>query len=108
MDFAMALDAPNIRAIAGMRLLLFDVAAGLGVDHYVTTGRIRYQDVTVQTVNVNPKNTRQVLFVDAGMNLLVAKMVGELRWQSGQDPGFTPPPFRSFHLQAGAGFLGHR
>ncbi len=101
MDFAMALDATNIRAIAGMRLLLFDVAAGLGVDHYVTTGRIRYQDVTVQTVNVNPKNTRQVLFVDAGMNLLVAKMVGELGWQSGKDQGFTRASFGSFDLKAG-------
>jgi len=101
MDFAMALDATNIRAVAGMRLLLFDVAAGLGVDHYVTTGRIRYQDITVQTVNVNPKNTRQVLFVDAGMNLLVAKLVGELGWQSGKDQGFTRDSFGSWDPKAG-------
>lgn len=101
MDFAMALDATNIRAVAGMRLLLFDVAAGLGVDHYVTTGRIRYQDITVQTVNVNPKNTRQVLFADAGMNLLVVKLVGELGWQSGKDQGFTRDSFGSWDPKAG-------
>jgi hypothetical protein len=101
MDFAMELDATNIRAVAGMRFLLFDVAAGLGVDHYVTTGRIRYQDIVVQTVNVNPKNTRQVLFADAGMNLLVAKIVGELGWQSGKDQGFTRDSFGSFDPKAG-------
>jgi len=102
MDFAMALDATNIRAVAGMRLLLFDVAAGLGVDHYVTTGRIRYQDgILLKVVPVNPKNTRQVLFADAGMNLLVAKLVGELGWQSGKDQGFTRDSFGSWDLKAG-------
>ena len=101
MDFAMELDATNIRAVAGMRFLLFDVAAGLGVDHYVTNGRIRYQDITVQTVNVNPKNTRQVLFADAGMNFVVAKLVGEIGWQSGKDQGFTRDSFGSWDPKAG-------
>jgi hypothetical protein len=101
MDFAMELDATNLRAVAGMRFLLFDVAAGLGIDHYTTTGRIRYQDIIVQTVNVNPKNTRQVLFADAGMNLLAAKLVGEVGWQSGKDQGFTRESFGSFDLKAG-------
>ena len=101
MDFAMALDATNIRAVAGMQLLLFDVAAGLGIDHYTTTGRIRYQDITVQTVTVNPKNTRQVLFVDAGMNFIALKLVGELGWQSGKDQGFTRSSFGSFDPKAG-------
>jgi hypothetical protein len=73
----------------------------VGVDHYVTTGRIRYQDITVQTVNVNPKNTRQVLFADAGMNLLVVKLVGELGWQSGKDQGFTRDSFGSWDPKAG-------
>src|SRR5260370_42322589 len=41
MDFAMALDATNIRAIAGMRLLLFDVAAGLGRARHAPDGPIR-------------------------------------------------------------------
>jgi hypothetical protein len=101
MDFAMELDATNLRAVAGMRFLLFDVAAGLGVDHYVTSGRIRYQDITVQTVTVNPKNTRQVLFADAGMNFLVTKLVGEIGWQSGKDQGFTRDSFGSFDPKAG-------
>jgi hypothetical protein len=101
MDFATEVDATNIRAVAGMRLLLFDVAAGLGLDHYSSTGRIRYQDITVQTVNVNPKNTRQLVFADAGMNLVLLKIVGELGWQSGKDQGFSRSSFGSFDPKAG-------
>src|SRR5258708_583905 len=86
MDFAMALDATNIRAIAGMRLLLFDVAAGLGVDHYVTAGRPRHPDVTRPAGSVDPHHTRPGFVRGAGMNLPVAHMVGELRWPARQEP----------------------
>src|SRR5260370_4466220 len=70
MDFAMALDATNIRAIAGMRLLLFEVAAGPGRDPPSAPGRLRYQGVPPPTGDVHPQETRPVVVGESGLEPL--------------------------------------
>jgi hypothetical protein len=105
-DFATDLNATNWRAVAGMRVLFADVAAGVGIDHYTSTAIIHYQDITgVQTVTLDLKNTRQVLFADAGLTMGLVKLVAEVGYQTGTDQSFSTT-FSDFDPKAGHVFWG--
>ena len=105
-DFATDLNATNWRAVAGMRVLFADVAAGIGIDHYTSTAIIHYQDITgIQTVTLDLKNTRQVLFADAGLTTGLVKLVAELGYQTGTDQRFSTN-FSDFDPKAGHVFWG--
>lgn len=107
-SFDTDLHATNIRVVAGMHLLLLDVAAGLGLDHYSSTAHLTYYNPAVpQTDEISLTNNRQVLFLDAGLNLLLVKVVGEIGYQTGKDQklstnysGFDP---KAGHVFGGAG-----
>src|SRR2546430_4136750 len=43
----------------------------------------------VRTIVINPSNTREVLFVDGGLNLAAMKLVAELGFQTGKDQSFA-------------------
>jgi hypothetical protein len=105
-DFATNFDAVNYRVVAGMRILFVDVAAGLGVDHYTSAARIRFFDgVATRTVTLDLANTRQVLFLDAGVTAGLVKVVGELGYQTGTDQSFSTT-FADFDPKAGHVFWG--
>ncbi|HEV8265709.1 MAG TPA: hypothetical protein VGQ06_12245 [Gemmatimonadales bacterium] len=105
-DFSTDFDATNWRAVAGMRILFADVAAGLGIDHYTSAATIHYQDVGgPRTVVLDLKNTRQVLFLNAGLTTGLVKLVGELGYQTGTDQSFSTT-FRDFDPKAGHVFWG--
>ena len=97
------LAATNVRLAASMRLLLFDVAAGVGVDHYTSTADIYSDGLTHVTVPL--ANTRQVLFLDAGLDLATAKLVAELGYQTGKDQQLTTN-YSEFDPKAGHVFGG--
>lgn len=107
-SFDTDLHATNIRVMAGMHLLLLDVAAGFGIDHYSSTAHLSYYDpVVAQTDAIDLTNNRQVLFADAGLNLLLVKVVGEIGYQTGKDQklstnysGFDP---KAGHVFGGVG-----
>jgi hypothetical protein len=104
-DFATDFDATSWRVVAGMRFMFADVAAGIGVDRYASTATIHYQDLTVQTVTLDLKNTRQILFADAGVTLGLAKFIVELGYQTGTDQSFSTT-FSDFDPKAGHVFWG--
>src|SRR5690242_18920498 len=70
-----------------MHLLLLDVAAGFGYDMYTSNAHIAYYNspITVAHDTLNLSNMREVIFVNAGMNLMVVKVVCELGYQTGKD-----------------------
>jgi hypothetical protein len=112
-DFDTDLRADNYRIEAGWKFVLFDLAAGLGVDHYGSTTHIRFHNnpavpTSTQTVTLDLGNTRQVLFLNAGLSVALLKLVGELGYQTGKDQrlattfsGFDP---RAGHVFGGIGF----
>ena len=107
-EFSMDLRADNYRAVASWKFALFDVAAGLGVDHYTSSQtNIRFHDgpTSVRTVVINPSSTRELLFVDGGVNLAAVKFVAELGFQTGKDQSFATT-FRDFDPKAGHAFGG--
>lgn len=92
-EFDTDLQATNIRLVAGYRLSLVDVAAGLGFDRYTSRAELRYYDNpplnTVATVTLNPRNSRQLVFVNASVRLSVVVLAAELGYQTGKDQGFA-------------------
>jgi hypothetical protein len=105
-DFSTDFDATNWRAVAGMRIVFVDVAAGLGIDHYTSAATIHYYDgVTTHTVSLDLANTREVLFVNGGLTAGLVKFVVELGYQTGTDQSFATT-FSDFDPKAGHVFWG--
>ena len=86
-SFDTDLQATNFRVTAGMHLLLLDVAAGVGYDVYTSNAHVSYYNspATTATDTLNLNNKREVVFLDAGINLLLLKVVGEVGYQTGKD-----------------------
>src|SRR5437773_23875 len=101
-EFDTDLKATNVRVAASMRLLLFDVAAGFGFDKYSSTAHLRFHDtpLTVKQVPLSRDNSRQVLFLNAGLDLMAAKLVGELGYQTGKDQNLSKN-YTAFDPKAG-------
>lgn len=111
-EFDTDLQADNYRIEAGWKFIL-DLAAGFGVDHYGSTAHIRFHDnpaapTSTQTVTLDLSNTRQVLFLDAGLSGALLKLVAELGYQTGKDQrlatnfsGFDP---KAGHVFGSIGF----
>ncbi len=108
-EFDTDLKADNYRIEAGWRFVLVDLAAGLGIDHYTSTAHIRFYDTpptsSVRTVTLDLANTRQILFVNAGLSLAAVKLVAELGYQTGKDQHLTTN-FSGFDPTAGHVFGG--
>ncbi|HYK10045.1 MAG TPA: hypothetical protein VEV39_04555 [Gemmatimonadales bacterium] len=86
-SFDTDLKATNFRVVAGMHLLLLDVAAGFGYDIYTSNAHISYyaSPIAVAHDTLNLNNKREVIFLNAGMNLLLVKVIGEIGYQTGKD-----------------------
>src|SRR5436853_2221704 len=109
-EFSMDLKADNYRAVASRKVVLVDLGAGTGVDHYSSSQTtIRFHDAStptsVTTIVINPANTREVAFVDGGLSLAALKLVAELGYQTGKDQHFTTN-FSNFDPKAGHVFGG--
>ena len=92
-EFTMDLTSDSYRAVAGWKLAVVDLAAGIGVDRYKSRDtNIRFHDAvtptSVRTVVINPTNTRALVFVNGGLSLAVVKLVGEIGLQAGKDQSY--------------------
>ncbi len=109
-EFTMDLTSDSYRAVAGWKLAVVDLAAGIGVDRYKSRDtNIRFYDAvtptSVRTVVINPTNTRAVVFVNGGLSLGVAKLVAELGLQAGKDQNYVTQ-FSDFDPKAAHAFGG--
>lgn len=86
--FSVDLDATNIRAVAGYKLALFSVGAGVGYDKYSSDARITFQDQLLPapiTVRYDLDNSRTLAFLTAGLDLAVVSIGAEVGYQLGKD-----------------------
>lgn len=92
-EFDTDLAATNVRLAASYRLTFFEVAAGIGFDHYTSQGALRYYDNpplnTLATVPFNPRNNRQLVFINAAAQLAVLTLGAELGYQTGKDQSLS-------------------
>jgi len=109
-EFTMDLTGDSYRAIAGWKLAAVDLAAGIGVDRYRSRDtNIRFHNAvtptSVDTVVINPTNTRALVFVNGGLSLAAVKLVGEIGLQAGKDQQYVTQ-FQDFDPKAAHAFGG--
>ena len=105
--YAVNLHATNLRLVAGKQLGVVELAAGLGWDRYTGDAEIRFRDPTTSIVQpaiqLDLDQTRAVLFLDAGLDLRILRLVGEAGYQTGKDQGLSAD-FEDFDTTSGKAF----
>lgn len=110
-DYAYAVDlhATNVRAVASKRLIILDLAAGLGWDHYTGDATIQFADPVLGTpqppIDIKLSNSRTMAFANAGLNMGVVKLTGEAGYQGGKDQKLSTN-FENFDTKKGKFFAG--
>jgi hypothetical protein len=108
-SYGVDLHATNLRLVASKQLLILGVAAGLGWDKYTGDAVIRFRDPITGTpqppVPVELSSSRGLAFVNAGLNLSVLRLSGEVGYQTGKDQNLSTD-FQDFDTTRGKFFAG--
>jgi hypothetical protein len=108
-SYAFDLHATNLRLVASKQLLMLGVAAGLGWDKYTGGAIMQFRDPSTGTpqpaVPINLNTSRGVAFVDAGLNLSMVRLTGEVGYQTGKDEHLNTN-FQDFDTTKGKFFAG--
>ncbi len=108
-SYGVDLHATNLRLVASKKLLVFDMAGGLGWDKYTGDAVIRFRDpisgLTQPPVAVELENTRVLGFLNAGMSLSVVRLTAEVGYQGGKDQELSTE-FEDFDTTKGKFFAG--
>jgi hypothetical protein len=108
-SYGVDLHATNLRLVASKKLMVFDMAAGLGWDKYTGDAEIRFRDpvtgLTQPPVPVELENTRVLGFLNAGMTLSVMRLTAEVGYQGGKDQELATS-FEDFDTTKGKFFAG--
>lgn len=103
------LQATNLRLVASKKIMVFDLAGGLGWDHYTGDAVIRFRDpttaLTQPDVPVALSTSRVLGFLDAGLSLSFLRISGEVGYQGGRDQQLTTE-FEDFDTTQGKFFAG--
>jgi hypothetical protein len=106
--YGVDLHATNFRLVASKNFALLDLAGGVGWDRYTGNAIIQFRDAggaVVPEIPFDLSNSRVMLFLNAGLNLAAAKLVGEFGYQGGRDQGITTD-FEDFDPDKGKVFAG--
>ncbi|HEY9015404.1 MAG TPA: hypothetical protein VIM84_10105, partial [Gemmatimonadales bacterium] len=108
-SYGVNLTATNLRLIASKQVAVLDMAAGLGWDKYSGNAIIQFRDPLTNAVQPNVPveldNTRVLGFVNAGFNLSMVRLTGEVRYQGGKDQSLSTD-FEDFDTTTGKFFAG--
>jgi hypothetical protein len=108
-SYGVDLHATNLRLVASKQLLILGIAAGLGWDKYTGAAVISFRDPITLTpqpdVPMDLSSSRGLAFVDAGLNLSVLKLSGEVGYQTGKDQNLSTD-FQDFDTTKGKFFAG--
>jgi hypothetical protein len=107
--YGLDLHATNLRLVASKQLLILGLAAGLGWDKYTGDAVIRFRDPITLTpqpdIPVELNSSRGMAFVNAGLNLSLIKLTGEVGYQTGKDQNLSTD-FEDFDTTKGKFFAG--
>ena len=108
-SYGVDLHATNLRLVASKQLLILGLAAGLGWDKYTGDAVIRFRDPITLTpepdVPVELSSSRGLAFVNAGLNMSVLRLTGEVGYQTGKDQNLSTS-FEDFDTTKGKFFAG--
>jgi len=87
-SFSTDLGATNLRAVAGYKLAILAVGAGLGWDKYTSSVSVDFANQTVPGTSLNVKkdldNSRTLAFLTAALDLPIIKIGAEVGYQLGK------------------------
>ena len=108
-SYGVDLRATNLRLIASKRLMVFDLAAGLGWDKYTGDAVVRFRDPVTNlaqpSVPVELESSRVLSFLNVGMSLSVVRLTGEVGYLGGKDQNLSTE-FEEFDTTKGKFFAG--
>ncbi|HEX6433833.1 MAG TPA: hypothetical protein VFZ87_06310, partial [Gemmatimonadales bacterium] len=108
-SYAVDLHATNLRLIASKQVAVLDLAAGLGWAKYSGDAIIQFTDpitgVLASNVPVELSNSRVLGFVNAGVNVSMVRLTGEVGYQGGKDQELSTD-FDDFDTTKGKLFAG--
>jgi hypothetical protein len=108
-SYAVDLNATNLRLIASKKLMVLDLAAGIGWDKYTGDALIRFRDpitlVAQPDIPLELNNSRALGFINAGLSLSAVRLTGELGYQAGKDQNLSSD-FEDFDTTKGKLFAG--
>jgi hypothetical protein len=107
--YAVDLHATNVRLVASKQVLVLGLAAGLGWDKYTGDAVISFRDPITLTpqpdIPVQLNSSRGLAFFNAGVNLSVVRLTGEVGYQTGKDQNLSTD-FQDFDTNKGKFFAG--
>jgi hypothetical protein len=108
-QYSVNLHATNLRLVAGKQLAIVTLAGGLGWDKYTGDALIQTRAGSVTQpgaqVPINLSSSRATVFLDAGLDLVALKLVGEAGYQTGKDQSLTTD-FQGFDTTKGKVYAG--
>lgn len=108
-SYGLDLHATNFRLIASKQVAVLDLAAGIGWDKYSGDAIIQFTDpitgVLQSNVPVELDNSRVLGFLNAGLNIAVFRLTGEVGYQGGKDQALSTD-FDDFDTTKGKLFAG--
>lgn len=108
-QYAVDLQATNLRLIASTRVVFINLAAGFGWDKYVGDATIAFRDpltnIPQPPINIKMDQTRTMLFANAMLDFPVVKIAGEIGYQGGKDQNLSTD-FQGFDEAKGRLFGG--
>ncbi|HXE58133.1 MAG TPA: hypothetical protein VNK43_09035 [Gemmatimonadales bacterium] len=108
-QYAVDLDATNVRVVASEQIGVLTLAAGLGWDKYTGDAAIAFRHpltgLPQAPIEIELDNSRTMAFLNAGLDLSVLKVVGELGYQGGKDQDLSTD-FEGWDAEGGRLFGG--
>lgn len=108
-QYAIDLQATNLRLIASTRVVFINLAAGFGWDKYVGDAVIAFRDpisnLPQPPINLELDQTRSMIFANAMLDFPIVKIAAELGYQGGKDQNLTTD-FQGFDEKKGHVFGG--
>jgi hypothetical protein len=108
-SYGVDLHSTNVRLIASKQVAMLDLAAGVGWDKYTGNAIIQFRDPITSTIQPNVlvdlDNSRVLGFVNAGINLSMVRLTGELGYQGAKDQDLSTN-FEDFDTTKGKLFAG--
>lgn len=88
-DYAIDLQATNIRVTASTKVIFINLAAGLGWDKYTGDATINFREpltgIPQPPIGIELDNSRTMMFLDAMLDFPMFKIAGEIGYQAGKD-----------------------
>lgn len=103
--YSVDLEATNLRLVASKQLAALQLAAGIGWDRYTGDARVQLRGATEPSVGVALKESRTLAFLNVGLDLAAASLVGEAGYQSGRDEELSTD-FEDYDTTDGKFFAG--